>query len=431
MSFFGRLFGSVKAEDEKKRADDLFAEARFYDAKTAYEAALGAKDATDALKKACASKMDACSDALARARIAEAEKHFEHGDLALARAELANAVEVAASESVKREAEKRMDRAERKDARSQATEDAGPSDDERIVLIAAQWEEAQQEEYDEYGEPFRDALVQMDKGENEAARVAIEALTKEHSDDDPQPVYLYLELARARSRCDDDEGTGKALRTFLKRVPDDDRSEARVNAYVALAGIAEKAGDDEKAVKQLSKAIEAMPDDPRPYLNLGTYLRARGEGEQAIAFLDMAIDRMDEDRPSWLAYQELGLAHRDAGNSEKAVDLLEKVLRHFVQRSVTDFPSSAALPLAEMHEKAGNHARAADLYTSLARGSDKANHYVFHVSAARCLEKLDLLEEARRMLTRAEALAEGDAEREKAVAKLIAAIDGDEDDEDE
>lgn len=429
MSLFGRLFGTVKAEDEKKRADALYAEKKWFDAKNAYEAAAGARDASDALKKQCLERVDACSDELARARMAEAEKHLAHGDIVHARAELANAMEVAASESVRREAERRLERAEKKDARAAAVEDAGPSDDERIVLLAAQWEEEQQDEYDAYGDELREGLVLMDKGENERARTILEAILDAHREDDPPPVYLYLEVARARARCEDDEGTGKALRTFLKRVPEDDRSDARVNAYVALSQLAEKAGDDEKAIKQLGKAIEAMPDDPRPCLNLGMFLRAKGAPAEAITLLDQAIDLMDEDRPSPLAYQELGLAHRDDGNVEKAVDLLEKVIRHFVQRGVTDFPPSAALPLAELHEKAGNHARAADLYAALARGTDKPNHLEYHRRAARALMELGMDDEARRMLTRAAALAEGNAALEKAVAKELAVLEGEDDEE--
>ena len=422
MSFFGSLFGGVNADDEKKRADQRFAEGRFFDAKTAYEAAAEAKGASEALKKACMIRADECADELARARIAEAERHLTHGDLALARAELHNAMEVAASETVRREAEKRLERAERSDARTNAVEEALPSDDERIVLLAAQWEEEQQEEYDDYGQSFRDALVMMEKGQNEAARAILEGLAKEHKED--EPVYLYLEVARARARCEDDEATGKALRTFLKRVPEADRSEARVNAYVALSQIAEKAGDEEKAIAQLNKAIEAMPDDPRPYLNLGVFLRAKGHPEEAIALLDLAIDHMDEDRPSWLAYQELGLAHRDAGHDEKAIDLLEKVISHFVQRSVTDFPSSTSAPLAELHEKpGGNLARAADLYASLTRGSDKQGHLAYHRAAARVLGELGLVDEARRMLTRAAALAEGDDAASKSIESEIAKLD--------
>jgi tetratricopeptide (TPR) repeat protein len=421
MSLFGRLFGGVKAMEEQKRGEQLFAENRFFDAKNAFEAAASASDASEGLKKTCAERIDACSDGLARGHMAQADEHLAHGDLVHARAALRDAMEVAGTPAVRREAEVKLERAERSDARANAEETEGPSDDERILLLAAQWEEEQQDEYDAYGEPFRAALVMMEKGENEAARTALEALLAEYKDE--EPVYLYLEVARARSRCEDDEATGKALRTFLKRVPEEDRSEARVNAYVALSQIAEKAGDEEKAIKQLNKAIEAMSDDPRPYLNLGVYLRAKGHADEAIELLDLAIDHMDEDRPSWLAYQELGLAHRDAGNEAKAIDLLEKVLRHFVQRGVTDFPPSAALPLAELHEKKNDLARAADLYASLARGTDRVNHLAYHLAAGRVLAKLDLVDEARRMYTRAAALAEGDATATAAVEAEIAKLD--------
>lgn len=424
MSLFGRLFGGVKAEDERKKADQLFAEKRWFDALGAYESAAGAGDAGEALKKECAARIDACHDALAEERIAEAERYLRQGDLVHARAELTNAMEVAASEEVRRKAEKRLERAEKKDARAQAVTDEGPSDDERILLLAAQWEEPQQEEYDRYGEPLREALVCMEKGENERAKEILEGIKKEQVSAGEEPVYLYLEIARARSRLEDHDGTGKALRTFLKRVPDDDRSDARVNAYVALSQIAEAQGNEEKAIEQLQKGIEAMGDDPRPYLNLGIYLRAKGHASEAVELLDLAIDLMDEDRPSWLAYQELGLAHRDAGNEAKAVDLLEKVIRHFVQRGVVDFPPSAAAPLAQLSEKRKDWARAADLWSSLARGTDRANHLGYHRNAARVLVKLDLLEEARRMLVRAQALAEGDAAIEKELEAELEALDG-------
>jgi tetratricopeptide (TPR) repeat protein len=166
-----------------------------------------------------------------------------------------------------------------------------------------------------------------------------------------------------------------------------------------------------------------MPDDPRPYLNLGMFLRERKHAEEAIELIDLAIDLMDEDRPSWLAYQELGLAHRDAGNEDKAVDLLEKVIRHFVQRSVVDFPATAAVPLARLYEKRSNFARAADLYASLARGTDRKNHVAYHRDAARVLVKIDQDDEARRMLTRAGALAEGDDALSAAIEKELAELD--------
>ncbi len=445
MSFFGRLFGSVKALDEKKRGDALFEQKEFFEAKNAYESAAGASDASDGLKKECAERGRACLDGLAKERMEEAEGHLARGDLALGRTELKNAIEVASSDSVRNAAERRLERAERDDARAAAVQDdEGPSDEDRYALLAAVWEEDQQDEYDGYGEAFRDAVVAMDRGDVEAALAPLESFARGNDD----AVYVWLEVARARSRLEDYEGTGKALRMFVKRVPDEDRSEPRVNAYVALAQLAERKPDDEaekvaalpesdrasfedesakereaKAIKQLQKGVDAMPDDPRPYLNLGVFLRAKGHAKEAIELIDLAIDLMDEDRPSWLAFQELGLAHRDAGDEDKALDLLEKVIRHFVQRSVVDFPASAAVPLAEIYEKRANFARAADLYTSLARGNDRANHIAYHRAAARVLLKIDLVDEARRMLTRAAALAEGDAKLNDEIEKQIDQLD--------
>ncbi len=284
----------------------------------------------------------------------------------------------------------------------------------------------------------------MERGDAKGALATMEPLARGNED----AVYLWLEVARARRLLEDYEGTGKALRMFLKRVPDEDRSEPRVAAYVALAQLAELKPKDEdatlaalpeieraeeakaaalareeKAIKQLQRGLEAMPDDPRPYLNLGMFLRERGHAEEAIELIDLAIDLTDEDRPSWLAYQELGLAHRDAKNDEKAVDLLEKVIRHFVQRSVVDFPATSAMPLAMLYEERGNHARAADLYTSLTRGTDRKNHVAYHRAAARVLVKIDQQEEARRMLTRAAALAEADEQLSAEIEKEIEALD--------
>jgi hypothetical protein len=50
-------------------------------------------------------------------------------------------------------------------------------------------------------------------------------------------------------------------------------------------------------------------------------------------------------------------------------------------------------------------ARAADLFGSLAKGEDAANHALYHREAGRLLEALGLHDEARRMRERSEGLA--------------------------
>ena len=82
----------------------------------------------------------------------------------------------------------------------------------------------------------------------------------------------------------------------------------------------------------------------------------------------------------------------------------------------------------------GNDVRAADLYSSLARGSDKANHLTYHRHAARVLERLGLDDEARRMLVRAAGLAEKDAAAAGEIRRALARLDGEDeggDDDDE
>jgi lipoprotein NlpI len=52
--------------------------------------------------------------------------------------------------------------------------------------------------------------------------------------------------------------------------------------------------------------------------------------------------------------------------------------------------------------------RAADMYRALSQGSDRERHARYHYEAGRLLHAIGLMDEARRMLTRAEALRSDD-----------------------
>ena len=87
-----------------------------------------------------------------------------------------------------------------------------------------------------------------------------------------------------------------------------------------------------------------------------------------------------------------------------------------------DFPPTTATTLAKLYEADGRLDRAADLYRALSQGSDRDRHALYHYEAGRLLEALGLDEEARRMLTRAEALlGEDDGELGEKVAALLRA----------
>ena len=107
---------------------------------------------------------------------------------------------------------------------------------------------------------------------------------------------------------------------------------------------------------------------------------------------------------------ELGLAHAALDQHARAIEVLEDVVSHLGARLGRDLPPDCVLPLAELHEKAGNRVRALDLYSLLAAGSDVSNHFAYHRHAARLMRELGHGADARRMLQRASELAPDDAE---------------------
>jgi tetratricopeptide (TPR) repeat protein len=424
MSFFKRLFGGTTEAEDLAEADRLFDAKNHFEARLAYEKLKDRRDVGPSARDHAEARIALCFDALAEARIAEAQRLLGDGEFELARTELETAAELARTDSIRKRAARMLDGAERRDARKVAKVRVEPTDDERWVMLAGTWSDAQIDEYDGYGEDFRQALLAIDAGRPAAALPVLETLARDHEADG---VYLFVELARARSRTGDEAGGVRALSLFLDRVPDDDRSDARINGFVFLAQIAERDGDDEKAIGELQRAIDAMPDDPRPLLNMGVFLRTRGEPEPAVTILEAALALYDEDQPNWPVHVEIALAKRDAGREAEAIETLERLVRHFLGRSQVDsLPAAVAVPLAELHERTGNLGRAADLYSTLARGNDRENHVAYHREAGRILKKLGLRQEARRMLTRASALADKSSEISRDIEDILAELEKDE-----
>lgn len=423
MSFFKRLFGTTTEADDLAAADRLYESKGWFDARIAYDKLRDRKDASTATRQHADARMAVCCDALAELRITDAERLIADGEIELARSELETAASLARTEAIRKRAARMLDGAEKRDARRVARIDVKATDDERWALLAGTWSEAQIEEYDTYGERFREALLALEAGEPKAALPTLEELARDHEGDG---VYLFVELARARSRTGEEAGSVRALSLFLDRVPDEDRSEARIHAYVFLAQLAERDGDDEKAVGELQRAVDAMPDDPRPLVNMGVFLRTRGEPDPAVTILEAALSLFDEDQPNWPIHLEIALAKRDAGQTQQAIETLERIVRFFVGRSQLDLPATVAVPLAELHERAGNLGRAADLYSTLARGTDRDNHVVYHREAGRLLRALGLRQEARRMLTRASALADKSSEISHDIEDILAELEKEE-----
>ena len=417
MGFLKRFFGAGTAQEYVEAGDRLFEKHDFGAAKLEYERALDKLESGDASRPGVQEMVDACLDKLALRHIAEARRLIDQGDPELAQAELESALEVVATDDVRKEVQAVVDQLERIDAEEQAVE-TELTDDERYTVISGSWEDAQADEYDELGEPFREAILKLHDGEIAEARPLLEALL----DEAEAPRYLWLEIGRVRLMTEDNEGGKEALEEFLDSLAADEIGDARLAAHVELARLADEDGDFEGAMAQFQSAVETFDNDYRAYFAMGAFLRRTGHAEEAIEILDLAAAVMDDLRPDWQVMQELGLAHRDAKQPSEAVDWLERVISFLTDRKHIDFPPSTAVPLAQIHEEEGRLERAADLYASLAKGSDVDNLATYHRHAARLLAKVGLNDEARRLYQRALAQTKPDdesrAEIEAAIADL-------------
>jgi tetratricopeptide (TPR) repeat protein len=412
MSLFKKLF-SADPEALEKKADVLYAAADYGPAKLAYEKALAASP-PDA-RAPLAAKVERCTDGIARQRIEEAKAYLAGGSIELAEQELEGALEVAADEALRDEAQGLLDGLEAKEAQEQATA-SEITDEERVALLMGQWHEAQAEEYDSYGDAMLDALLAMHKEQFDDARVRFEALL----DDAQEPRYLWLEVGRARLLANDVPAGKEALKSFLGALEDDEGGETKLAANLALARLADEAGEFEEAMGYFEGAVHALPEDYRPYLAMGAFLRANGHGAEALDVLHTSLELGKKAGTDWRLLEELGLASELAGKTDDARSFLEQVVEFFTSHQATDFPPTSATTLAKLYEADGRLERAADLYRALSQGSDKEHHGAYHYETGRLLHALGLSDEARRMLTRAEALtSEDDPELAGRIATLL------------
>ncbi len=362
-----------------------------------------------------ANKIRLCTDGIARQRIEEAKAYLEQGSIELAEQELEGALEVAGDDALRDQARALLDGLEAKEAQEQAST-AEMTDEERIALLMGQWQEAQADEYESYGDALIEGLLSMQREEFSQARTQLEAVLAEAQ----KPRYLWLEVGRARLLSDDVEGGKEALKSFLGALPDDEGGETKLAANLALARLADEAERFEEAMGYFQGAVHALPEDYRPYLAMGAFLRSKGHGAEALEVLHTSLELSETSGTDWRLLEELGLASELAGKPGDARSFLNQVVEFFTHHQITDFPPTTATTLAKLYEAEGRLDRAADLYRALSQGSDRDRHALYHYEAGRLLQALDLQDEARRMLTRAEALlGDGEAELGEKITALL------------
>ena len=183
-------------------------------------------------------------------------------------------------------------------------------------------------------------------------------------------------------------------------------------------------GDLDEAEAELRALVELLPDKPGPYVVLGSFLRSRGRAEEALGVLEDGQRFMGEIRPDMRVPREIGLTLAVLDRVDEAIESLRAVVTYQAAQGDFNFDPVAAVPLAELYEKAGEPERAADIYRHLAAGTHAEGHFVYNFRAGRLLSAAGQTALARRHLARAAELA-ADPEAKAAVAEAVETLGGD------
>ncbi len=418
---FGKLFGGGW-DKTIGRARELEEAGEDGDALILYERALARERKgveADAIRDAEARAMQ-IRDRIADARIADGKLFLEQGSVESADEAFRTALQVAGTQEKEAEAQACLDAMEAELVRMMAGEAREPTQEETFQALSGAWEEEQWDEYEEYGDAFRQAYLAFHTGRPAEAVELYEKLLDEAGQD---AVFLLFELGRARAasavRVEGEKADTlrreaiDALEAFSERIPGGVAEGLCAAAWNELAQIHIEMKDEESAEDALMRAQEALPAEPVAYLNLGRFLKQAGRVEEAVEALEQGAEVMDKLRPDFRLLAELGLALRDVERVDEAMETLQVVVDGMVHLHHGHHDPYVVVPLAEMYEQKGRVREACDLYRHIAEGTDGDNLGLYSYHAARLLRELGEDALALRYQARARELAGDDELRQK------------------
>lgn len=395
MSFFSRLTGGTFS-DNLAEGDRLRQAGNLGEARLAYERALRkGKGVPEAELAAVREAVAACRLALARARLAEADRLAEAGEVDEAREILDELRDVCEADEILAAVAERRTRYEAESARRLADDAEELSEEELLAVIAGTWTEAQADEYAELPEEFAQALVVAHDGDHARAAELLRAVL-ESPDLELEPRHAWLELGRELAAAGDDAGAVAVLERMLGPgdgpAGEDLDGEVAVIALTQLAQCLARLERRVEAVAALQRSARTDPESHLPLLNLGIFLRsgpgerAPGDLERAVEVLERAVTLMGQLHPDFRVVRELGLTLLELGREDEAERTLYAVIEHEASRGTHDqFDPLAAVPLARLYEKRGKPEQAADVWRHLAVGHDVRNHFAYNREAGRLL----------------------------------------------
>lgn len=270
--------------------------------------------------------------------------------------------------------------------------------------------------YEEMSDPFLEAVLRLQDGKAEEACGVFETLLAEGED---RPL-LHLELGRALLFLSKTERLGEAvghLRRWVQGHPRDHQ------AITQLAEALRQAGEPDEATRLLEQVASEAPGESTALQHLAEHLLLLQRFEDAAEAAEEGL----EYRPrSAELKQIMGLALHGLGRGGDAAKVLEAVLRERwrvnPETDEIEFDRPTATVLVRTYladEKLGQAERALDLLQALLRGAPEAELPAIHLAEGQALLQLGRQEEARRKLETALAEAPADSEVAARARKLI------------
>ena len=235
--------------------------------------------------------------------------------------------------------------------------------------------------FDELGDDFKKAWIELQEGHFDEAIAGLEAVLKTHEDD----ADVLLELARAYNG----KGEFEKARTFAASAEEKKPNDIETKLLYAQILWALKKFDDAEGV--LQKAYDLEPDNNNVLAMVAQQGLMTKEFESAIA----AIEQLIENAPQDVSVRRLAARiYLESGDEEKALESYETVNRLFWQvdprtKKIT-FDQNSAVAAASLYYKRGeNLERAVELLEAVRAETQGEAHVNICMQLAEVYEKME------------------------------------------
>lgn len=127
-------------------------------------------------------------------------------------------------------------------------------------------------------------------------------------------------------------------------------------------------GELDEAYTILSQALD-WENNAGVYFNVGAYYGMKKDYDKCIEYMELVLEKQDEERITRLCYQNLGACHLKKGNIDKGIEYLVKA------KNIK--PTTSVLhSLARIYQKTGDQQKMFECYQELANMNDVDGLYM-------------------------------------------------------